>query len=181
MAVHPFAQKLEIALEHAKRLRDELLARRDTETGDSLPDDPPGTWRDSLGRLRYITHIFGFRQLGALARDTPAVKVEPGEANASLDRKSMDMQKDKRLQALNKAYAKALAACEQARQAARGPGGTRQLSDGTFAPIRRPEVSVPCPQAAAIAKQISAYISQRYGRVGPKPVANSGGGGGGGF
>ena len=29
MATHPFAQKLEIALEHAKRVRDSLLAAKD--------------------------------------------------------------------------------------------------------------------------------------------------------
>lgn len=171
MATHPFAQKLEIALEHAKRLRDSLLKSKDKAADAG----------ENVGKPMRVTRIFGRRQLGELATGQPNVVVEPGEANASQDKKSLDMAKDQRLRALNEAYAKALAACEQARQAARGPGGTRQLSDGTFAPIRRPEVSVPCPQAAAIAKQISAYISQRYGRVGPKPVANSGGGGGGGF
>lgn len=170
MATHPFARKLEDALAHAKRLRDSLLsAKEKAAESDEKPE-----------RVIPLTRIFARRQLGEIATGMPNVIVEPGEANASLDKKSLDMNKDARLKALNEAYAKALAKCEQARQDARG-SGRRQLEDGTYAPTNRPEVSLPCPAAAALAKQISAYISQRYGRVGPKPAANSGGGGGGGW
>ena len=171
MATHPFAIKLEAAIAHAKKLRDELLNAKATAWARSL--------RKADKPMR-VTRIFAHRQLGEIATGSPNVVVEPGEANASLDKKSMDMNKDARLKALNEAYAKALAKCERARQDARG-SGRRQLEDGTYAPTNRPEVSLPCPAAAALAKQISAYISQRYGRVGPKPVANSGGGGGGGW
>lgn len=170
MATHPFAIKLEAAIAHAKKLRDELLnAKANADDAGEKADKP----------MR-VTRIFARRQLGEIATGSPNVVVEPGEANASLDKKSLDMNKDARLKALNEAYAKALAKCEQARQDARG-SGRRQLEDGTYAPTNRPEVSLPCPAAAALAKQISAYISQRYGRVGPKPAANSGGGGGGGW
>ena len=177
MATHPFAVKIEKALLHAKRLRDELLARKTTKTGDSLDADPPGTWRDSLGRLRIVTRIFGFRKLGNLASNDPGAIVEPGEATASRSNRAWLLKRDPTFARLQDNLAREAEKCAHARNIASGPGGTKQLEDGTFVPIRRKAVSLECPGYTAARKAMEDYY-RKMGDFGP---ANSGGGSGGGF
>lgn len=184
MATHPYAIKLEIAIGHAQRALDALMRAKDSAD----PDKPEGQWWDwidALGRKRINTRVTGNVKLGALAASAAERQafVDPGGGIDSGYGKANLMAKDKQLAALNAKYSKALARCERARMAAEA-SGSKTLSDGSVVANRPGQgVSGSCPEATALAAQISRYMAQTYGSFGPGrgSAANSGGGGGGGW
>lgn len=181
MATHPLAIKLEEAIEHAKKVRDGLLATK--EHGDNPENKPWWDWVDSLGRKRVTTRIFGRQNLGAIAAGDQSrlAAVEPGEANASLSKKALRMKADPHMAALQDRYAREFAKCAEDRQRATANGSVT-LEDGSVAPAEgKKGVSIPCPKANAALKELEAYMASTYGDFGPSAKSNSGGGGGGGW
>ena len=184
-ATHPLAIKLEAAISHARRALEAL--KKAKEFGEAKPEGQWWDWIDSLGRKRINTRIIGNVQLGGIAAAAAERQafVEGGGGVDSGFGKANLMAKDKQLAALNAKYSKALARCEHARQSAEAQG-SKTLSDGSVvaAPGRK-GVSGSCPEAAALAKQISEYMARTYGNFGPgqggSRPSNSGGGGGGGW
>ena len=166
MATHPFAMKLERAVFDAQRLLDELRRRKAEGPAEGNAGDPPGTWRDGLGRLRFLTRIFDRRQLGALA--APGMErqadVQAGEALQSFDRTISRPNEDKQLKALMLALARQESLCAQLRAIRNREAGR--------------EVQTPCPGVTAARDALRAYTDLHP--VGPQR-SNSGGGGGGGW
>lgn len=131
---------------------------------------PEGFWMDSLCRLRRITRISGFVQLGAIARNTPEVEVSPGEAlgSDSLANKG-SRKKPKNVDPLVWKLTLAIWDC-QAKQVRANAGYYRCLATkGQTRESCRPlYISVSCPDVEAIRQQ----IAQR-GDVGPSVESGS--------
>ncbi len=163
MAVHPFAQKLEIAIEHAKRIRDALKVAK--AAGEAAPEGEEESKFKPYAVTRWVP--------GSGSMETQAF-VEPGGGLGSSS-KADAMKKDRSLKALMDKYARELAKCAEARRRAQA-GGSTTLDDGSIVAAIGRGVSIPCPAATAAAKAISAYIAAHYGGSG-----RSGGGGGGGW
>ena len=166
MASHPFAIKLERAVADAQRLLDELRRRKAEGPQEGNADDPPGSWRDALGRLRFVTRIFDRRTLGALAAAgmERQADVQAGEANASFDKTISRPGEDKVLKGLMLALARQEGLCAQLRAQRNRDAGR--------------EVQTPCPGVTAAREALMAYTDRIT--TGPQS-SNSGGGGGGGF
>lgn len=166
MASHPFAIKLERAVADAQRLLGELRRRKAEGPQEGNAGDPPGSYRDNLGRLRFPTRIFDRRQLGALAASAAErqAAVQAGEALHSFDRTISRPNEDKALKALMLKLAQEESICARLRAIRNRDAGR--------------EVQTPCPGVTAARDALQAYWDQRS--VGPQN-ANSGGGGGGGF
>lgn len=165
-ATHPFAIKLERAVFDAQRLLEELRRRKAEGPQDGEAGDPPGSYRDNLGRLRFPTVIFDHRQLGALAAPgmERQAEVQAGEALQSFDRTVAHPNEDKRLKALMVKLAQEESICARLRAIRNRDAGR--------------EVQTPCPGVTAARDALQAYWDNRP--VGPQR-SNSGGGGGGGF
>lgn len=174
--------KLEIAIENANRLLEELRAQKKETEEDPDAEAPEGFWRDSSGRLHRITKIGGNVNLGGIASNEGErqARVDPGEANASMSKDALALKADKQFKLLQDDYFKELSKCAQALREA-GSAGTRRLDDGSIASVRRKGVQMPCPGADRARKALDAYLRNAYGRVGAGSGSNSGGGGGGGW
>lgn len=166
MAVHPLAQKLEVAIEHALRALEAL--RKAKEAGADQPENQWWDWIDALGRKRVNTRIFGHGQLGALAAAgmERQAEVQAGEANNSFGRVAGEMRVDKTMRALQIKLAQEEGKCARARALLIRDSGR--------------EVSYPCPGATAARQALADYMLRTYGDT-QYGVANSGGGGGGGW
>ena len=98
----------------------------------------------------------------------------PGEGLFSADKREA-LAKDPALRALNEQYARALEECARRRSEAAATG-SQTLEDGTVVRAPRKSVSMPCPKATALAKQIDAYIGRQYGNIGARRKGSGGGG-----
>lgn len=166
MAVHPFAQKLEIAVEHAMRALAALLATKDA-TDAEKPENQWWDWIDALGRKRVNTKLFGHRDLGALASNEQRVDITPGEALFSYDRKAAAKRGQTEIQKLLVKLAHAEADCARQRAIMRRDTGR--------------DVSLSCPDVVALRKKLEQLLLEAAERATASLAANSGGGGGGGW
>lgn len=153
-ATHPFAIKLENAIEHAKRVRDALLAAKNRA----------GEQEAEVDRSKKKKHPYRFVQLGAIAASgmERQADVSEGEAfNSKPDPKNAD----KILRYLKIRLAQEESRCAQMRAIANRDAGRT--------------VSMPCPGVTAAREAIERYVASQFGRIGVG--AHSGGGGGGGW
>lgn len=156
-ATHPFAIKLERAIEHAKRVRDAMKKAKEEGDKKSKESDEPerrgGGGGDSGGR------------------------------NAIPGRKK-DPPKDPEFARLKAAYDKARSRCNAALARA-NEAYYRCLASPNGSPERCRPLSrgVECPDVERRWQALSEYVAQQAGgRIGPgADDPNSGGGGGGGF
>jgi hypothetical protein len=161
MATHPFAIKLETAIDHARRMLEALRAAK--KRGDE--EDPRAQWWDwvdSSGRKRVFTHLFGHVDLGGLAAGGMERQAF-GESGFRYDSKANEKNIDKELRRLNLKLSLEESECARKRAQANADAGR--------------EVQVPCPGVVAARDALRRYVVRRYTNIGP----NSGGGGGGGF
>jgi len=155
MATHPFAIKLENAIEHAKRVRDALLAAK----------AKAGEQEKETDRPKKKPHPYRFVQLGAIAASgmERQADVRAGEGLDSYNAKANEPNIDKTLRSLNIALAREESKCAQLRAIAKRDAGR--------------DVQVLCPGVAAARDALRSYVERRY----PAVIPNSGGGAGGAF
>lgn len=164
-ATHPWAMRLEALIEHLRRMLAALRRAKKSAKDAATP---------GFEGPEFVPYAVTRQVPGSGSAETQGT-VTPGGGLFSSDKRNA-MSKDPTLRALNEKHARALEACARERRAAAATG-SKTLADGTVvrnAP--RQGVSIPCPAATALAKQIDAYIARVYGKKG-----RSGGGGGGGW
>lgn len=165
MSTHPFAIRLEAVIENLRRILAAMRASKKKAKDAKTP---------GFEGPEFVPYAVTRQVPGSGSAETNAF-VEPGGGLFSSDKRDA-MSKDPTLRALNEKHARALEECARARRAAAATG-SKTLSDGTVvANAPRQGVSIPCPKATALAKQIDAYVTRVYSKKG-----RSGGGGGGGW
>ena len=152
MATHPFAIKLEEAIEKAKRLRDKL--REAKKSTDDDQDEP----RDTVN-----TRIFGHVNLGLIGLGGQAL-VEPGEAT-----KLYVTEPSPAMARLLQKLANAERDCSRMRATAPIPAQWFTLANGKKSWFAggpgKPDGSIPCPGVTAIQKQIFALTRRGGGFI----------------